>query len=116
MRRGPPPGTPKTPGSGRQAGTPNKATADVRAIAREYGARVIEGLWAIFTTSENDATRIAAGREILDRGYGRPRQGIDLAWNLALLSDEQLDQLERLMTIMAEPTLTERALPAPSDG
>ena len=60
------------PGSGRQAGVPNKVGADVRALARGYGAEVIEGLWTIFSTSESDATRVAAAKEILDRAYGRP--------------------------------------------
>jgi hypothetical protein len=65
------------PGSGRQAGTPNKATADMKALAREYGQEVIEGLYTIFTTSESDATRVAAAKEILDRAYGRPPAGRD---------------------------------------
>jgi hypothetical protein len=51
---------------------PNKVGADVRALAREYGAEVIQGLYAIFTTSESDATKVAAAKEILDRAYGRP--------------------------------------------
>jgi hypothetical protein len=72
MSKGPPKGTPKVPGSGRQAGVPNKVGADVRALARGYGAEVIEGLWTIFSTSESDATRVAAAKEILDRAYGRP--------------------------------------------
>jgi hypothetical protein len=72
MSKGPPKGTPKVPGSGRQAGAPNKVGADVRALAREYGAEVIEGLYAIFTTSDSAATKVAAAKEILDRGFGRP--------------------------------------------
>ena len=42
--RGPPPGTPKTPGSGRKKGTPNKLTVQTR-----------EALWAYIAQSGDDA-------------------------------------------------------------
>jgi hypothetical protein len=66
----------KVPGSGRKPGTPNKATLEVREHAKGYGPKVIEGLFNIFETSNSDAARVAAGREILDRGYGRPPQAV----------------------------------------
>jgi hypothetical protein len=50
-----------TPGErrgGRKAGTPNRATADVRVAA------------------ESEAAQVAACREILDRAHGRPAQAI----------------------------------------
>ncbi len=62
---------------GRVAGTPNKATADIKAAARVHGAEAIELLWTLARTSETDGTRVAAIKEILDRGYGKASQPID---------------------------------------
>jgi hypothetical protein len=61
---------------GRVAGTPNKATSDLKTAAREYGPRVIEKLWGICEKGESDQARINAARELLDRGYGKPAQPV----------------------------------------
>jgi hypothetical protein len=61
---------------GRTAGTLNKATSDLKTVAREYGPRVIEKLWAICEHGDTDQARISAAREILDRGYGKPAQPV----------------------------------------
>jgi hypothetical protein len=63
---------------GRQKGTPNKATADVRALAQEYGPDAIRELATILATSENHSARIAAAKELLDRGYGKSMQAVEL--------------------------------------
>jgi hypothetical protein len=64
---------------GRVKGTPNKITADVRALAQEYGEDAIRELATILTTSENHSARIAAAKEILDRGYGKATQSVEMA-------------------------------------
>ena len=64
------------PGSGRQAGAPNKATAEIKTAARENGPRVIEKLWGICERGESDQVRTNAARELLDRGYGKPAQPV----------------------------------------
>lgn len=63
---------------GRQAGTPNKSTAEVRAFARNYGPEAIELLANMMTTSENEAVKISAAKEILDRAYGKSYSGAEL--------------------------------------
>ncbi len=68
----------KTPGSGRQKGTPNKATAEIRALAQMNAPAAIEELVRLSTEAENETTRVAAIRELLDRGYGKAQAGIDL--------------------------------------
>lgn len=71
-----PKGTPKT--GGRKAGTPNKSTADVKALAEPYGPEAIETLAAVMRdTTQPAAARIAAADKLLDRGYGKPKQPID---------------------------------------
>ena len=71
MPRGSKPGERR---GGRQKGTPNKATADIRALAQKYGDFAIKELARIAEKGENEATRVAALKELLDRGYGKARQ------------------------------------------
>ena len=63
---------------GRVKGTPNKITADIKALAQVHAADAILQLATILTTSENDSARIAAAKELLDRGYGKSMQGVEL--------------------------------------
>src|ERR1700678_572862 len=70
---------------GRKAGTPNKATADVRALAQQYTAPAIRSLAAVAGLlpeaegkAESEAARVGALKELLDRGHGRAVQGVTL--------------------------------------
>lgn len=67
----------KTPGSGRQRGTPNRYTRELRAMAQEQGPESI----AFFVAVRDDEAqpiqaRLYAANELLNRGYGRPSQDI----------------------------------------
>jgi hypothetical protein len=69
----------RTSGQGRPRGTPNKATADIKAIAQPYGPAAIALLAELSglapgTRAEPDAVRVAALRELLDRGFGKATQ------------------------------------------
>ncbi|GBQ08452.1 hypothetical protein [Saccharibacter floricola] len=72
-----PKGKPRPTGAGRKKGVPNKATADIRALAQEHGTEALNILRDIAKNGESDAARVAAARDILDRAYGKPRQTID---------------------------------------
>lgn len=63
---------------GRKVGSVNKVTADIKALAQSFGAEAINSLIEIARNSESDQARIAASRELLDRGYGKPLQGVEL--------------------------------------
>ena len=56
---------------GRIKGTPNKATASLKELAREYTSEALEALIGVLRDSESDAAKVAAAREVLDRGYGK---------------------------------------------
>lgn len=60
---------------GRTKGTPNKMTADVKEIAKGYGEEAIR---LLVKMAQDDgvapAARVAAIKEILDRGYGKSKQ------------------------------------------
>jgi hypothetical protein len=55
---------------GRQKGTPNKATASIRDIAREYTEEAVKALVDVLR-NETGAAKVSAAKEILDRGYGK---------------------------------------------
>lgn len=83
-KRGPKPGTVSKPeGSGRTAGTPNKATAEVKEIAGKYGPEAVKALAVLAGLAkdgegkaESEAARVAAIKEILDRAYGKSAQPV----------------------------------------
>ncbi len=75
---GRPKGIPKT--GGRVKGVPNKLTADVRALAQEYGPSAIQTLAEIMQDREQVApARVAAAKELMDRGYGKAVQQTEIS-------------------------------------
>ena len=59
---------------GRTKGTPNKSTSEIKALAQAHGAEAIKSLVAIMKNAESDASKVAAIKELLDRGYGKATQ------------------------------------------
>lgn len=59
---------------GRVAGTPNKATAELKALAREHTGDALAALVNVIRSTDSDAARVAAIRELFDRGYGKATQ------------------------------------------
>jgi hypothetical protein len=71
----------KRQGAGRKPGALGRVTADIRALAQPYGADAVAELARLGGLTKapgaaNEATRVAALRELLDRGYGRATQQI----------------------------------------
>mgnify|MGYP000988131516 CR=1 FL=1 len=79
-KRGPPPGTPRV--GGRQKGTPNRSNAEIKALAQKYTSKVIEELAKLAGVNgkegvaESEQARIAAMKELMDRGHGKPAQAL----------------------------------------
>lgn len=64
---------------GRPKGSLNKATADVKAAAREYSDKALLTLAEIMDGPEHPAAaRVSAANSILDRAYGRPAQALEV--------------------------------------
>jgi hypothetical protein len=61
---------------GRKKGTLNKVTADVREVAQRYTLEALEALVGVLRDSDSPAAKVAAAREILDRGHGKAPQAI----------------------------------------
>lgn len=68
----------KRPGAGRKPGSVNKVTAEIRSAAQAYGAEALETLAELMRDSDNPGVRVAAAKELLDRGYGRSSQHVEL--------------------------------------
>ena len=84
--------------SGNPGGRP-KVLGEVQELARQYAPKAIVELARLALKAKNETVRIAAIRELLDRGYGRPRQAMELSVPadnpLQLLLDE-IDVRERI--------------------
>lgn len=85
---------------GRKAGTPNHATQEIRALAGLYAGEVVERLVTLMRSAENETTRLAAIRELLDRGFGRPALHADIKSEVQTtprsyreMSDEELMEI-----------------------
>jgi hypothetical protein len=75
---GRPKGLPKS--GGRQKGTLNRSTADIKALAQVYGSDAVETLAEIMKDEgQPPAARVAAAKELIDRGYGKAMQPTELS-------------------------------------
>lgn len=67
---------------GRPIGAKNKQTLDVKELAQDYTEQAVKALARIMLESESDAARVAAIKELLDRGHGKPKQALDVDANV----------------------------------
>ena len=63
--------------SGNPGGRP-KEDAEVKALARAAGPEAIEKLVALMRGDES-RTALAAAQALLDRGYGKPSQAVEMS-------------------------------------
>src|SRR5262249_15078208 len=70
-----PKGSPKT--GGRKKGTPNIITRELKEICRQEAPSLVKELTRLATSAESEAVRVAAIKEMFDRGFGRATQPIE---------------------------------------
>ncbi len=97
--------------SGNPGGRP-KEVAEVRELARQYTDEAIQTLVTLMQSAKLERTRLAAASELLDRGYGRPPQAIDLGGpiqivnydseRLSKLNNDELKKLDELTRKLAD--------------
>jgi len=63
-------------GQGRKPGVPNKATAELKRLARQYTPAALEELARLSTQAQSEQSRVSAIKELLDRAYGKATQPI----------------------------------------
>ena len=56
---------------GRQKGSKNIISTDIRYLAQTYGQDAITVLYKLMMNSKQDMVKLNAAREILDRGFGK---------------------------------------------
>jgi hypothetical protein len=63
--------------SGNPGGRPK--SKELRTLCRTYTAPAVEELARLALNAKGEMTRVVAIRELLDRGYGRPLQGLEVS-------------------------------------
>ena len=105
-------GTVKT--GGRQSGTRNKVTHDIKVLAQGYGPDAIKRLYHLALNASTESVQVSACRELLDRGYGKPLaqiadtgkdDGAVLTENISML---ELARRSAFLMVMAKRELDEQ--------
>jgi len=85
---------------GNPGGRP-KVLGEIQELARQHAPSAIAELARLALKAKSETARIAAIRELLDRGYGRSRQALEVAapagdaLDLLRLMMEEIDVIER---------------------
>ena len=82
-RSGNPGGRPKNPpefapSTGSSAGADRRTVGNLVIEARKFSGLAVDTLVELTRDNHTDSTRFAAATALLDRGYGRPAQSLDL--------------------------------------
>ena len=75
--------------SGNPGGRP-RVIAELRALARAHAPDAIKELARLAIKAKSEATRVAAIRELLDRGYGKAQQIVENEDDLSNKTAEEL--------------------------
>jgi hypothetical protein len=125
-RSGNPGGRPKNPpefapNTDDPDGADRRTVGNLVVEARKYSGLAVDTLVELTKNTHTDSTRFAAATALLDRGYGRPAQSLDLHLSadaitkrLSDMTDAELAALEARM-IAAAPIVLE-ATAGVSDG
>ncbi len=65
------------PGAGRKKGKVSQAKRELAELAKDHAEQALQVLVEIALDGESEAARVSAANAILDRGYGKPIQGVD---------------------------------------
>lgn len=69
---------PPNAGKGRPKGSLNRATAEVRLLAQNYGPDTLKELHRLSREAESEAARVSACNAILDRAYGKSTASVPI--------------------------------------
>ena len=95
---------------GRKPGVPNKATAEIRMLAREHGPAAIQELARLAKEAQSEQARISACNALLDRAYGRSQASQPV--ELDLPDTSTIDGVTRSLTAILEATADGKIAPA----
>ena len=69
----------KRPGAGRKPGAVAVAKRELAEMAKDHAAMALQTLVEIATRGEAESARVSAANAILDRGYGKPFQAVQIS-------------------------------------
>jgi len=99
-----------------------REVSNVVVEARRYAGLAVDTLVAIAKNGQTDNSRLSAATELLNRGYGRPAQSLDLHLSadaitkrLSDMTDAELAALEQRM-IAAAPIVLEATAEVSDDA
>jgi hypothetical protein len=79
--------------SGNPGGRP-KVLGEIQELAREHAPEGIAELARLALKAKSETARISAARELLDRGYGRSRQSMEISAPAGDPNRELLDDID----------------------
>ena len=91
---------PFKPGRSGNPGGPPKGRAEVNALARQHTAAAIE---ALVKSLGDRRTRVQAARALLDRGWGKPMQAVELAAPDVVMAHQFSEALDRHRSLYSLP-------------
>lgn len=101
--------------SGNPGGRP-KAASVIALEARKHGLAMVAVLNTIARKGKSEQARIAAAVALLDRGYGKPSQSVELNFNANLLQKKLLDMTPEELRILEERTILISGIPDDDDS
>lgn len=87
-------------GGGSRRGRPNRVTADVKALAQQHTPAAVQELARLALHAQSEQARVAAIKELLDRGHGRATQPVNMRV-ISSIEDLTDDELARIATVDA---------------
>ena len=102
---GPPKGSPKPAGSGRQKGTRNRVTKEIAEIAQKHGKVIVDGLVKEFKTTDDLDVKVKIASLVLSYGYGQPTRRSEVSGPDGSPIQQQTEILEsaqRIAQVFAE--------------
>ena len=85
-------------GLGNPGGRP-KVAAEVRELARQQAPDAIAALVRIMMEGKSDAARVSAAVALLDRGWGKPKQEVEVQGDAA----NPLQTISRIECVIVRP-------------
>ena len=82
-------------GAGRPKGARNKVLVDIKNACQMHGEAMVAELVRLAGAAESESARVAAAKEVLDRGYGKAQQGVTVDGNVSLFVGTGVPRAER---------------------
>ena len=97
-------GSPKS--GGRKKGVKNIAPREskiaLEELARTHAPAALEALAKVAISGTSEQARVSAAVALLDRGYGKPRQAIDMSGELAIKNRPTAELEARLAQLLGK--------------